>query len=165
MGLFDKLFGKGEKVNDNHIYAPLMGKVVPISEVPDPTFAEGMLGNGIAIIPTDGKVYAPCNGKVETMFSTGHAVALSTAGGAELLIHVGLETVGLNGAPFTIHVADGDEVKKGQLLFEANLEMIQEAGLPIITPVVVCNSDDFAKFDTVVGKDVTNADAVIKLGK
>ena len=165
MGLFDKLFGKGEKVNDNHIYAPLTGKVVPISEVPDPTFAEGMLGNGIAIIPTDGKVYAPCNGKVETMFSTGHAVALSTAGGAELLIHVGLETVGLNGAPFTIHVADGDEVKKGQLLFEANLEMIQEAGLPILTPVVVCNSDDFAKFDTVVGKDVTNADVVIKLGK
>lgn len=165
MGLFDKLFGKDEKVNDNHIYAPLTGKVVPISEVPDPTFAEGMLGNGIAIIPTDGKVYAPCNGKVETMFSTGHAVALSTAGGAELLIHVGLETVGLNGAPFTIHVADGDEVKKGQLLFEANLEMIQEAGLPIITPVVVCNSDDFAKFDTVVGKDVTNADVVIKLGK
>ena len=165
MGLFDKLFGKGEKVNDNHIYAPLTGKVVPISEVPDPTFAEGMLGNGIAIIPTDGKVYAPCNGKVETMFSTGHAVALSTAGGAELLIHVGLETVGLNGAPFTIHVADGDLVKKGLLLFEANLEMIQEAGLPIITPVVVCNSDDFAKFDTVVGKDVTNADVVIKLGK
>ena len=165
MGLFDKLFGKGEKVNDNHIYAPLTGKVVPISEVPDPTFAEGMLGNGIAIIPTDGKVYAPCNGKVETMFSTGHAVALSTAGGAELLIHVGLETVGLNGAPFTIHVADGDEVKKGQLLFEANLEMIQEAGLPIITPVVVCNSDDFAKFDTVVGKDVTNADVAIELGK
>ena len=165
MGLFDKLFGKGEKVNDNHIYAPLTGKVVPISEVPDPTFAEGMLGNGIAIIHTDGKVYAPCNGKVETMFSTGHAVALSTAGGAELLIHVGLETVGLNGAPFTIHVADGDQVKKGQLLFEANLEMIQEAGLPIITPVVVCNSDDFAKFDTVVGKDVTNADVVIKLGK
>ncbi len=165
MGLFDKLFGKGEKVNDNHIYAPLTGKVVPISEVPDPTFAEGMLGNGIAIIPTDGKVYAPCNGKVETMFSTGHAVALSTAGGAELLIHVGLETVGLNGAPFTIHVADGEEVKKGQLLFEANLEMIQEAGLPIITPVVVCNSDDFAKFDTGVGKDVTNADVIIKLGK
>ena len=165
MGLFDKLFGKGEKVNDNHIYAPLTGKVVPISEVPDPTFAEGMLGNGIAIIPTDGKVYAPCNGKVETMFSTGHAVAWSTAGGAELPIHEGLETVGLNGAPFTIHVADGDEVKKGQLLFEANLEMIQEAGLPIITPVVVCNSDDFAKFDTVVGKDVTNADVVIKLGK
>ena len=165
MGLFDKLFGKGEKVNDNHIYAPLTGKVVPISEVPDPTFAEGMLGNGIAIIPTDGKVYAPCNGKVETMFSTGHAVALSTAGGAELLIHVGLETVGLNGAPCTSHVADGDQVKKGQLLFEANLEMIQEAGLPIITPVVVCNSDDFAKFDTVVGKDVTNADVVIKLGK
>lgn len=165
MGLFSKLFGKSEKLNNNHIYAPMTGKVVPITEVPDPTFAEGMLGNGVAIIPAEGKIYAPCDATVETMFSTGHAVALSTAGGAELLIHVGLETVGLNGAPFTIHVADGDQVKKGQLLFEADLDAIQAAGLPIITPVVVCNSDDFPTFDTTVDRDVTNADVVIKLGK
>ena len=161
MGFFKKLFGK--KVDS--LYAPMDGKAVPITEVPDPTFAEGMLGNGIAIIPTDGKVCAPCDATVETMFSTGHAVALSTATGAELLIHVGLETVGLAGAPFTVHVKDGDQVKKGQLLFEADLAAIEAAGLPIITPVLVCNSDDYATFNTIVGKDVTNADVVIELGK
>ena len=165
MGFFDKLFGKSEKINPNHLYATVEGEAVPITEVPDPTFAEGYLGNGIAIKPTSGKVCSPVDGTVSCVFDTGHAVTLVSDNGIEILIHIGLETVGLNGAPFTIHVADGDQVKKGQLLFEANLEMIQEAGLPIITPVVVCNSDDFAKFDTVVGKDVTNADVVIKLGK
>ena len=165
MGFFSKLFSKKETVNPNHIYAPLTGKAVPITEVPDPTFSEGMLGNGIAIIPTDGKVYAPCDATVETMFSTGHAVALTSTTGAEMLIHVGLETVGLNGAPFTIHVKDGDKVKKGQLLFEADLAAIQAAGLPIITPVLVCNPDDFSKFNITTGKDVTNADVVIELGK
>ena len=165
MGFFSKLFSKKEAVNPNHIYAPLTGKAVPITEVPDPTFSEGMLGNGIAIIPTDGKVCAPCDATVETMFSTGHAVALTTTTGAEMLIHVGLETVGLNGAPFTIHVKDGDKVKKGQLLFEADLEAIQAAGLPIITPVLVCNPDEFPTFNITTGKDVTHADVVIELGK
>ena len=165
MGFFSKLFSKKEAVNPNHIYAPLAGQAVPITEVPDPTFSEGLLGNGIAIIPSDGKVYAPCDATVETMFSTGHAVALSTTTGAEMLIHVGLETVGLNGAPFTIHVKDGDKVKKGQLLFEADLDAIQAAGLPIITPVLVCNPDDFTTFNTTTGKDVTAADVVIELGK
>ena len=165
MGFFSNLFSKKETVNPNHIYAPLAGKAVPVSEVPDPTFAEGLLGNGIAIIPSDGKVFAPCDATVETMFDTGHAVALSTANGAELLIHVGLETVGLNGAPFTIHVKNGDKVKKGQLLFEADLDAIKAAGLPIITPFLVCNSDDYTTFEVTTGKDVTNADVVIKLGK
>ena len=165
MGFFSNLFSKKEKVNPNHIFAPMTGKVVPITDVPDPTFSEGLLGNGIAIIPTDGKIVAPCDATVESMFSTGHAVSLSAANGAELLIHVGLETVGLNGTPFTVHVKDGDKVTKGQLLFEADLAAIQAAGLPIITPVLVCNSDDFTTFNTTVGNDVTNADVVIELGK
>ena len=116
MGFFDKLFGKSEKINGNHIYAPLAGQVVAITEVPDPTFAEGLLGNGVAIIPADGKVCSPVDGTVETMFDTGHAVCLKSSAGAEILIHVGLETVGLNGAPFKIHCKNGDTVKKGQLL-------------------------------------------------
>ena len=165
MGFFSNLFGKKETVNPNHIFAPMAGKVVPVSEVPDPTFAEGLLGDGVAIIPTDGKVYAPCDATVGTMFSTGHAVSLTAANGAELLIHVGLETVGLNGAPFTVHVKDGDKVKKGQLMFEADLAAIQAAGLPIITPVLVCNPDEFSAFNAATGKDVTNADVVIELGK
>ena len=165
MGFFNKLFSKGEKVNANGIYAPVAGKAVPITEVPDPTFAEGMLGNGIAIIPTDGKVYAPCNATVDMMFNTGHAVSLVAANGAEILIHVGLETVGLEGKPFTIHVKSGDTVKKGDLLMEADLEMIKAAGLNTITPVLVCNSDDFPTFKTNTGYDVTAADVVIEVSK
>jgi len=165
MGFFDKLFGKSAKgFNGNHIYAPLNGKAVPITEVPDPTFAEGLLGDGIAIIPTDGKVYSPVDGVVETMFDTGHACALKSSTGVEILIHVGLETVGLNGAPFTVHCKNGDQVKKGQLLWEADLAAIQAAGLPIITPILICNSDDYSSLEKFTG-EVTNDDIVIKAAK
>ena len=161
MGFFEKLFGKSM----DGLCAPMAGKAVPITEVPDPTFAEGMLGNGIAIIPADGKVYAPCDATVDMMFTTGHAVSLVADFGAEILIHVGLETVSLEGKPFTIHVASGDTVKKGQLLMEADLAAIAAAGLNTITPMVVCNTDAYPKFNTHTGKDVTNADTVIELAK
>lgn len=161
MGFFKKLFGK----NADGFYAPMAGKAVPISQVPDPTFAEGMLGNGIAIEPSEGKVYAPCDATVDMMFTTGHAVSLVAENGAELLIHVGLETVSLEGKPFTVHVANGDKVKKGQLLIEADLAAIKAAGLPVITPMVVCNTDDYPTFNTFVDKDVTNEDVVIELAK
>ena len=165
MGFFDKLFGKKEKINPNHIYAPIEGEAVAITEVPDPTFAEGMLGNGIAIEPAEGKVYAPCDATVDMMFTTGHAVSLVTDFGAEVLIHVGLETVGLEGKPFKVHVASGDKVKKGQLLMEADLDAIKAAGLNTITPMLVCNTDEFSTFNKTTGKDVTNADVAIELGK
>ena len=161
MGFFKKLFGK--KTDD--FYAPMAGKAVPITEVPDPTFAEGMLGNGIAIEPAEGKVYAPCDATVDMMFTTGHAVSLVADCGAEVLIHVGLEAVGLEGKPFTIHVANGDKVKKGQLLIEVDLEAVKAAGLPTITPMLICNTDDYPTFNTFVGKDVTNEDVVIALAK
>ena len=161
MGFFKKLFGK----NTDDFYAPMAGKAVAITEVPDPTFAEGMLGNGIAIEPTDGKVCAPCDATVDMMFTTGHAVSLVADCGAEILIHVGLETVSLEGKPFTIHVANGDKVTKGQLLLEADLEAIKAAGLPIITPMLICNTDNYPTFKTHTGKDVTNDDLVIELGK
>jgi PTS system beta-glucosides-specific IIC component len=161
MGFFKKLFGK----NTDDFYAPMAGKAVPITEVPDPTFAEGMLGNGIAIEPTEGKVYAPCDATVDMMFATGHAVSLVADCGAEILIHVGLETVSLEGKPFTVHVANGDKVKKGQLLIEADLDAIKAAGLPVITPVVICNPDDYPTFKTFVGKSVTNNDVVISVAK
>ena len=165
MGFFSKLFGKSEKSNGNHIYAPVEGQAVAITEVPDPTFAECMLGNGIAIIPADGKICAPCDATVDMMFETGHAVSLVSDTGVELLIHVGLETVGLEGKPFKIHVKNGDKVKKGDLMIEADLEAIKAAGLNTITPVLVCNTDDYPTFKTTVGKEVTNADLVIELAK
>ena len=161
MVFFDKLFGK--KLEE--IYAPVAGKAVAITEVPDPTFAEGLLGNGIAIAPIDGKVYAPCNATVDMMFETGHAVSLVSESGAEILIHVGLETVSLEGKPFTVHVHDGDKVTKGQLMLEVDLEAVKAAGLPTITPVLICNTDAYPTFKTHVGKDVTNDDVVLELGK
>ena len=165
MGFFSKLFGKAEAINPNHIYAPMAGKAVAITEVPDPTFAEGMLGNGIAIEPTDGKVCAPFNGTVDMMFETGHAVSLISDSGIELLIHVGLETVGLNGAPFQVKVTNGQKIKKGDVLMIADLDAIKAAGLPTITPVLVCNTDAYPTFKTHVGMDVTNDELVIELGK
>lgn len=161
MGFFDKLFGK----KTDSYYAPMAGKAVPIAEVPDPTFAEGMLGNGIAIEPAEGKVYAPCDATVDMMFTTGHAVSLIADTGAEILIHVGLETVSLEGKPFTVHVANGDKVKKGQLLIEVDLEAVKAAGLQTITPMVICNTDAYPTFKTNVGKEVTNEDVVIELAK
>ena len=161
MGFIKKLFGK--KTDD--FYAPMAGKAVPITEVPDPTFAEAMLGNGIAIQPTEGTVYAPCDATVDMMFTTGHAVSLVADCGAEVLIHVGLETVSLEGKPFKVHAANGDKVKKGQLLMEVDLEAVKAAGLPTITPMVICNTDDYPTFNTIVGKDVTNDDVVIELAK
>ena len=161
MGFFKKLFGK----NVDSFYAPMAGKAVPITEVPDPTFAEGMLGNGIAIEPAEGKVYAPCDATVDMMFTTGHAVSLVADCGAEILIHVGLDTLSLEGKPFMVQAANGDKVKKGQLLIEVDLEKVKAAGLPTITPMVVCNTDEYPTFNTFVGKDVTNDDVVIELAK
>lgn len=161
MGFFKKLFSKPMDV----LCAPVAGNAVPVTQVPDPTFAEGMLGNGIAVEPTEGKVYAPCDATVDTMFETGHAVSLVAANGAEVLIHVGLETVTLKGKHFTIHCKNGDQVKKGDLLIEFDLDAIKAEGFNTITPMLVCNSDDFGTFKTNIGKAVTNADVVIELAK
>ena len=165
MGLFDKLFGKKEEINPNHIYAPMAGEAVELTKVPDPTFAEGLLGQGIAIEPTDGKICAPVNGTVDTMFDTGHAVTLVSDNGIEILIHVGLETVGLNGEPFQVKVQNGQKVKKGDILMIADLDAIKAAGLPTITPVLVCNSDDYTTFNTVTGKTVASGEMIMELGK
>ena len=161
MGFFKKLFGKPM----DELCAPAAGNAVPVSQVPDPTFAEELLGKGIAIEPTEGKIYAPCDGTVDMMFETGHAVSLVADCGAEILIHVGLETVSLKGEHFTIHAATGDKVKKGDLLIEFDLEAIKAAGFNTITPMVVCNSTDYDTVKTNVDKAVTNADVVMELAK
>ena len=161
MGFFKKLFGK----NLDTLYAPVAGNAVSVQTVPDPTFAEEMLGKGIAIEPTEGKVYAPCDATVDMMFDTGHAVSLIADFGAEILIHVGLETVSLKGKHFTIHAKNGDKVKKGDLLMEFDLEAIKAEGFNTITPMLVCNSGDYGTFETYIDKSVTSADAVIGLAK
>ncbi len=154
-------FGKKGEV----IGAPVQGQAVALSEVSDPTFAEEMLGKGMAIIPSVGKVVAPVDATVDMVFDTKHAVALSTASGIQILIHVGLDTVSLNGAPFTTHVEAGQAVKAGDLLLEVDLEAIKAAGLETITPVIICNTPDYKEIKASVGKNVNTLDEVLTLVK
>lgn len=162
MKLFQGLFGKN---NGIELGAPVKGKLVAIKEVNDPTFGEEILGKGVAIIPSDTKVCAPADGTVSSVFPTGHAVAMTTEEGAEILIHVGLDTVKLNGKHFTIHAKDGQKVKKGDLLLEADLEQIQAEGYDTITPIVVCNSDEYAEIQGEGSKEVVLGDLILTLQK
>lgn len=142
------MFGlfKNKKAADEAIVlgSPLTGEIVPLSTVADPTFAEGILGQGAAVIPSQGRVVAPADGTVDVMFDTGHAVSMTTDAGAEVLIHVGLDTVKLQGEHYTAHCKAGDKVKAGDLLIEFDPEAIRAAGYDIITPVIICNSDAFS---------------------
>lgn len=126
------------------IAAPVNGKVIALSEVEDEAFSTGALGDGVAIIPSEGKFYAPCDGEISAFFGTGHALGIATAGGAEILIHVGMDTVTLDGKGFTPKKKQGEKVKKGDLLLEVDLEFVKASGLKTVTPVIVTNSDDFA---------------------
>lgn len=141
--------------------APMTGKIVPLSEVPDEVFSSGCLGEGVAIIPEDGNVYAPCDAKVTTTMDTKHAVGLTTKSGVELLIHVGLDTVSLEGKPFQYYVKEGDEVKKGQLLLSADLKAIEASGLKTHTPVIITNADDYVSIKSVEADNVKNGDKLI----
>ena len=161
MGLFKDLLSKQKYT----LYAPMNGNAVPLFEVPDPAFSGEMLGRGVAIVPTDGRVYAPCGGTVDTVFPTGHAITLLTDWGGEILIHVGLETVALEGKAFTLHTTQGERVEKGQLLLEADLDGIRAAGLNPITPILVCNWQDFASFRVFPWDAVTLEIPVMELKK
>ncbi len=126
------------------IYSPLNGRVMELSEIGDGVFSEGMLGQGFAIDPTEGKVVAPCNCKVETIFDTKHAIGLS-CGKVELLIHIGIDTVQLNGKGFDIKVSAGDILKKGDVIGYFDRKMIADAGYRVVTPVIVTNTDEFSE--------------------
>lgn len=127
--------------NDVTVYAPVDGTAVPLSEVPDAAFADGSLGQGVAIRPTSGAVYAPFDAVVVAAFPTGHAIGLRHADGAEVLIHIGIDTVRLGGAHFTPKVTAGQQVKAGDLLVEFDAEAIAAAGYDLTTPVIVTNAD------------------------
>lgn len=145
--------------------APAKGKAVPLSEVNDPTFADGILGKGAAVIPAEGKIYAPVDGTVGMMFETKHAVSLTTEYGAEILVHVGLDTVELKGKYYEGHVKAGDTVKAGDLLISFDIDQVKAAGYDVVTPVLVCNTDDYASVDAVTGNDVVPGDTIIRITK
>lgn len=124
------------------VSAPLSGKAVSITEVPDPIFSGKMMGDGAAIIPEDGNIYAPVDGVLTTIAPTKHAFGYTADNGAEVLVHVGLETVGLEGAPFTVFKNQGDKVKKGDLVAKVDLDLLKEKEINPITPVVICSGAD-----------------------
>lgn len=150
---------KAEGSADLTIANPVSGEAIALSEVNDATFSSGVLGEGYAVIPIEGKVTAPFDGKVETLMDTHHALGLVSNSGIEMLIHVGLETVTLNGKYFTPKVAEGDSFKKGDVLLTFDLEAIKKEGYDTTTPVVVSNADDYAAFAPALG----NASAGVKM--
>lgn len=152
-------------LKDNPVCAPLCGTVIALSDVPDQTFAAGILGLGAAIEPTGSKVVAPADGEVSTIFDTRHAVGLTLDNGIELLVHIGMDTVELNGEGFQAFVNEGDKVRRGQTLITFDREFITSKGYSLLTPVIVSNSDDFAKVSTVAGKEVKELDNLLMVEK
>ena len=148
---------------DTVLSACLNGTVVPLADVKDEAFASGALGDGIAIEPTDGELVAPADGEISSTFETHHAVGMTTADGAELLMHIGIDTVKLGGKHFTYLVNEGDKVKKGQPLIRFELEAIKAEGYPVTTPLVVCNTDDYAAVAAKASGTVKQGDALLEL--
>lgn len=145
--------------------APAEGEAVNSIEIGDAAFGGEMLGRGMAIKPVSGKIYAPVNGTVSLVSGAKHALTIISEKGAQVLIHIGLDTVSLEGKPFQVYVKADDQVKKGDLLAEFDLNMIQAAGLDTIIPIVILNSNIYRKISRFTGKDVKPGDDIMRLVK
>ncbi|GAE26126.1 PTS system [Halalkalibacter wakoensis JCM 9140] len=139
--MLKSLFGKKEPAVET-VSAPLTGKILELSEVPDPVFSQKMMGDGMAIDPVEGEVVSPVDGEIVQVFPTKHAVGIKTKSGVEVLIHIGLETVNLNGEGFEAFVKAGDKVKRGDKLIAFDLDIIREKAASTITPIIVTNTDE-----------------------
>jgi len=144
------------------IFLPVNGRVMPLEEVGDGVFSEKMLGNGVAVEPSDGNIYAPFDGSVEMVYDTKHALGLLSDSGVELLIHVGIDTVQLNGKCYDVKVSNNQKIKKGELLMKVDLDGIQAAGFRIVTPIIITNTDDFTDIDIKTG-DLKNGQKIISV--
>lgn len=147
------------------IASPVEGKVFPLSQVNDPVFRDKIVGDGVAILPSKGRVVAPADGTVAMLFETKHAVSIKTEQGVELLIHIGLDTVNLKGQFFTTHVSTGDTVKAGDLLVEFDMAGIRESGYELMTPVVICNMSDYSGIIPDTGMMINELEQLITVKK
>lgn len=145
------------------IAAPISGRVIPLSEVKDEAFSSGVLGKGVAIVPADGRVYAPCDGVVSALFPTGHAIGITSDHKVEVLLHIGMDTVKLEGKYFHAKVEAGASVRTGDLLLEFEPEKIKEAGYDIVTPVLITNYADFVDVSGEAGKDIKAGEPLISI--
>lgn len=162
-----KLESKSSITNDtmkeNVLLSPLNGSVVALSDIEDAAFSTGALGNGLAILPTEGKLVSPVDGEIVTLFKTKHAVGIKSDSGIEILIHVGMDTVKLEGKYFNSLVNQGDHVKKGDVLLEFDIEAIKAEGYSMLTPIVITNSSNYADLVFEVGKNITVNEALMVL--
>lgn len=149
--------------NEIIIASPMKGEIMPLNEVNDETFASEMMGKGVAIKPVDGKVVSPINGIVQTIFKTKHAIGLKSEDGTEILIHIGMDTVQLEGKHFKAYVKDGDKVKIGDTLIEFDTEAIEKEGYELTTPVIVTNTNDYLEVLARGVKKVNTGDAIISI--
>lgn len=147
------------------IYTHMNGKVIPLEAVEDDVFSQKILGDGIAIEPSEGKLFAPCDGKIDTIFETKHAVNMVSKEGVEILMHIGIDTVKLEGKYFETHVNDGQTVKRGDLLITFNKEAIQAAGYSLTTPLLVCNTDDYSSVQSIAEGVVSAGETAIKINQ
>ena len=151
------------KVKKEVIASPLKGKVISLSEVKDEAFSGELLGKGCAVDPVEGEVVAPCDGTITTLFPTKHAIGIVTENGAEILIHLGLDTVKLEGKHFETHIAQGDKVKKGQLMVTVDIDAVKVAGYSMVTPIIITNTDDYLDVVAMNNTSVNREDDLLTL--
>lgn len=155
-------FFKKDKKNDTlNFVAPISGKTVPLSEVPDPVFAQKMAGDGLGIDPTGDTIVAPADGELTLVFKTKHAFAMTLDNGVELLVHIGIETVSLNGDGFEQLVEQGEKVKAGTPIIKIDREFIKSKGLSLVTPVLIANVDSVKSIDAKTGLDAVAGETVV----
>lgn len=152
-----------EHIDKKVIYAPLSGQVIPLKEVNNSTFASEMLGKGVAIIPESGQVISPVDGKVAMLFPTKHAIGITTGSGVEILLHMGINTVTLEGEHFTANIESGSQIFKGQVLLEMDIDAVKAAGYDVTTPIIITNSDEYEHMEVLQTGHVTAGDALISL--
>lgn len=145
------------------IASPLKGRLMKLSDVQDEAFSSGALGNGVAVMPEEGALYAPADGTISAFFPTGHAIGMTTADGVELLMHVGMDTVQLEGKGFTPLAKAGDTVKKGQKLLEFDIDLITEAGFSLVTPVLVANTAEYADVIPAEKRNISVGEEMIEI--
>ncbi|MDY4281726.1 MAG: PTS glucose transporter subunit IIA [[Pasteurella] mairii] len=166
MGFFDRLFGsKDGKAVDVEIYAPLSGEIVNIEDVPDVVFSEKIVGDGVAIRPTGNTIVAPVDGVIGKIFETNHAFSMESKEGVELFVHFGIDTVELKGEGFTRVVQEGQAVKRGDVVIQFDLALLETKAKSVLTPVVISNMDEISSIDKKTGEVVAGESVVLVLKK
>lgn len=161
--MLKKLFEKKEEVSKTiELKAYATGNVIELENVPDPVFAEKMMGDGIAIEPAEGKITSPVDGKILQVFPTKHAIGIKATNGAEILIHIGLETTSMNGEGFSVHVKEGTKVRVGDALVTVDLDLVKEKAKSTVIPIIITNTDSMSSIEKpILSGEVTSANQTI----